>query len=119
MEKQYKPSRRKFLKTTTAISGLSLMPFSIDAFDGYNPEKIVSETESTKSIIGAYGPWANSLLKDPPKLSLRNDKWNDVEKWRKEALKKAEELVMQPDIREASPKVTVHKKYEYDGLDIE
>ncbi len=119
MEKQHKPSRRKFLKMTTAISGLSLMPFSIDAFGGFNPEGMMPETESAKSIIGVYGPWANGLLKDPPKLSLRNDKWNDVEKWRVKAMEKAEELVMQPDIREVNPKVTVHKKYEYDGLDIE
>lgn len=73
---------------------------------------------SDKSIIGAYGQWAADLSKDPPKLSFRNTQWTDLELWRMEALEKANELVSEPDIKRTS-KVKVHKKYVYDGLEIE
>lgn len=70
------------------------------------------------SIIGSYGDWASGLLKNPPKLSFLNQEWHDIAKWKKVALEKAEELVAAPEIKVDSA-VTVHKSYEYDGLEIE
>ncbi len=106
-------SRRTFLKASVALAGLSFFPA---------PAALTAnQTETTptaKSIIGDYGPWANSLLKDPPELSFRKKRWTDIEAWRKEAKAKAIELIASPDIGEA-PKVTVEKAYQYDGLDIE
>ncbi len=74
--------------------------------------------EISKSIIGNYGPWANELPEDPPKLSLRNGKWGDIDLWRSEAMEKAAELISSPNIGK-TPKVNIRKKYTYDGLEIE
>ena len=60
-----------------------------------NPENI----ENGKSIIGAYGSWADGLVGDPPMLSFRNDEWESVESWRTIALQKAKETVSPPDIK--------------------
>lgn len=80
---------------------------------------MVSETKQLeKSIIGGYGSWATSLLVDPPKLSYRIDQGNDINAWREKALNLTRECIAVPDIGR-SPKVTVKKKYVYDGLDIE
>ena len=92
------------------------MPFPVDVFAGMDSPAMA---QGDKSIIGAYGPWANSLLQDPPKLSWRTGKWHNPDNWRKQAMEKAFELIMSPDIREEKPKVTIHNKYEYDGLEIE
>jgi dienelactone hydrolase len=75
-------------------------------------------SDSQQSIIGHYGPWAASLIDDPPTLSFRNSKWSDLEKWKKAAREKLMELLAAPEAG-GIPKVSVHKKYRYDGLDIE
>jgi len=51
-------------------------------------------------------------------LSFRKKQWTDIEAWRKKARAKAGELIASPDIG-GTPKVTVEKKYRFDGLDIE
>lgn len=73
---------------------------------------------SDKSIIGAYGAWAAGLSNNPPKLSFRNTQYKALEPWKKEATEKAKELISEPDIKRIS-EVKVHKKYVYDGLEIE
>ena len=70
------------------------------------------------SIIGHYGPWAASLAPNPPALSFRQSKQNNVEAWRKEALTKLVDCLGIPDTG-GTPSVTVRKKYAYDGLDVE
>lgn len=74
--------------------------------------------EDTKSIIGHYGAWAAGLRADPPALSLRANRNKKRANWRKEATAKTLELVARPSIGPV-PKVTMEKKYAYDGLDIE
>ncbi|MDH5603727.1 MAG: prolyl oligopeptidase family serine peptidase [Cyclobacteriaceae bacterium] len=70
------------------------------------------------TLIGDYGPWAGSLVKRVPALSFRNDRFSDVEAWKNEALAKVKELLYMPDLGPL-PKVTVQKRYAYDGLDME
>ena len=70
------------------------------------------------SIIGHYGSWAASLAPDPPALSFRRDTQTNVDAWRKQAREKVIDCLGIPDIG-TNPKVTVNKKYTYDGLDIE
>ncbi len=70
------------------------------------------------NMIGAYGPWAAGLVKDPPNLSFRNPQWQDVEKWRPVARKRMEELLAQANSGGA-PEVTVHEQFIYDGLYVE
>lgn len=74
--------------------------------------------ETGKSIIGQYGPWAISRQARIPKLSFRNNEWKDIEAWRKKALAQTEELLAPPE-SDYTPKVTVVRKYEYDGLSVE
>ncbi len=70
------------------------------------------------NMIGAYGPWAAGLAKDPPNLSFRGPKWQDVEKWRPVARKRMKELLAQADSG-GVPEVTVDEQFIYDGLHIE
>lgn len=114
-------SRRSFLKNTAGTVALSMAGgASVTAAapifnaDSINPLSMASE----KSLIGAYGPWAVSLLPAQPPLSFRNKKWSNIDAWRKEALEKTIELVSAP-AKPGLPKVTVKKKYTYDGLEIE
>ena len=75
--------------------------------------------EGSVSLIGQYGPWANSLIENKlPSLSFRRKEWNDLEKWRKTAKTRLIERLGIPDIG-GMPKVTVKKQYEYDELHIE
>ncbi|SDG83678.1 hypothetical protein SAMN04487996_1247 [Dyadobacter soli] len=114
-------SRRAFLKNTAGTVALSVAGgVSVtSAAPVFNADSIHSlSMASEKSLIGAYGPWAASLLPAQPPLSFRNNKWSNIDVWRKEALEKTKELVSAP-AKPALPKVTVKKKYTYDGLEIE
>ncbi len=111
-------SRRAFIKSSAAIGSLSVIPGPLKALAGQPNEDITDAADTGKSIIGNYGPWANSLLEDPPSLSIRKGNWKDVDAWQQKAMEKAVDLVSSPDIGK-TPKVTVKKKYQYDGLEIE
>ncbi|GHB53093.1 hydrolase [Persicitalea jodogahamensis] len=78
----------------------------------------VTLPDPTKSIIGQYGSWAAGLRPSPPQLSLRANRSKSLDAWRKEALAKVNELVASPPVHSV-PKVTVEKKYVFDGLEIE
>jgi len=111
-------SRRNFLRSTASIGGLSLVPESIKGLADMNKIGPTRNNESSKSIIGSYGQWADSLIREPSKLSFRNGEWEHLDSWRNEALNKASEVVSQPDIT-WNPKVSVNKKYQFEGLEIE
>jgi dienelactone hydrolase len=71
------------------------------------------------SIIGLYGNWASSLIdKNLPSMSYRKKEWVDIDLWRKKAKACLENRLGIPDVG-GIPKVTVNKKYVYDGLKIE
>jgi len=71
------------------------------------------------TMIGAYGPWAASLLGDgPARLSFRRAEWTDVEAWRSTARQRLRDGLAQPDSG-PTPTVTVHRRSTYDGLQIE
>ena len=71
------------------------------------------------NMIGAYGPWAASLVGDaPPEFSLRHPAWTDVDAWREAAHARLMERLACPDAG-GVPSVTVHERREYDGLHIE
>lgn len=110
-------TRRKFIKSSLLLSFMPTMKGI--ALSGLVPIKIESsEMKNGKSIIGQYGDWAASLVKTPPKLSFRNPQWTNQSTWKIAALTKVKELLASPEITEI-PSVSVDKKYEYDGLDIE
>lgn len=111
-------SRRKFLRSTAILGSLSVLPEFMSTVSLARNIKNPTSLEPRKSVIGIYGPWASELAGDPPLLSYRKDGWKDLESWRKQALEKAGELVASPET-DAAPQVSVDKKYEFDGLDIE
>jgi len=106
------------------MGSLPFLPASLSGFYeplNYSPvhrPKQAREPEKQQSIIGRYGPWAASLVEDPALLSFRRDEWRDLGEWREEAGRKMLELLAPPDTG-GVPKVSIHKKYSYDGLDIE
>lgn len=71
------------------------------------------------NMIGAYGPWAASLVGDAPgEMSFRNAIWNDLESWRKAARARLFERLASPDTG-GLPQVTVLRQHTYDGLHVE
>lgn len=71
------------------------------------------------TMVGAYGAWATSLVPDGPgTLSLRNNRWHDVDVWRQAAREGMAARLAAPDWG-GTPTVTVHSRHTYDGLSIE
>ncbi|MDZ4798655.1 MAG: acetylxylan esterase [Bryobacteraceae bacterium] len=70
--------------------------------------------------LGPYGPWlSRDVLGDgPASLSFRTGKWQSVDQWRNIAQARALERIAPVNLG-GTPKVTVTRKVEYDGLDIE
>jgi dienelactone hydrolase len=74
---------------------------------------------AAKNMIGAYGPWAASLLgKGPAGLSFRQPRFKSVAEWKPHAMAKVQELVAEPEA-EWRPRVRVERQFVYDGLHIE
>ncbi len=72
-----------------------------------------------RNMIGAYGPWAVSLVgDDPAALSFRRAEWTEVESWRSVARQRLLDLLAQPDTG-GTPTVTVRRQFVYDDLHIE
>ena len=130
-----KQKRRKFLKISSITSlgiatGSMAKVFSIaltNPVQKFNNLPDLSNfsmdnknsNESAQSIIGLYGDWAAGLNKAKlPAFSFRKPKWSNVDKWRKAAKQCIVERMAIPEIGD-TPKVTIVKKYEYDGLHIE
>jgi dienelactone hydrolase len=71
------------------------------------------------NLIGAYGPWAASIVGDGPgALSFRGESWVDLEAWRQIARRRLSDCLAQPDSGRV-PEVTVNRELSYDGLHIE
>jgi dienelactone hydrolase len=71
------------------------------------------------NMLGAYGPWAASLVPDgPARLSFRQPRFNDLEAWRREAKATLQARLMQPDTG-GVPRAELQHAFEHDGLAIE
>lgn len=71
------------------------------------------------NMIGAYGPWASNLVGDEPgTFSWRNARWSDIDEWRSAARQRLLDRLAKPALG-ATPAVTVHRQFTYDGLHIE
>ncbi len=68
--------------------------------------------------IGAYGPWAASLVSEKPgEYSFLNDRFCDVGEWRQEAMEQLQNRLAEPAI-DVTPEVTVHRDGTHDGLQV-
>ena len=118
--------RREFLKlaglTGLGIAGNSIFPSGAFAKSNKNISGNIStaeEDEKGLSVIGLYGPWANSFNQNKlPSLSFRRPEFTKVGPWRKAAKQRLTERLGIPEIG-GLPTVTIHKQYIYDGLQIE
>ena len=71
------------------------------------------------SIIGSFGTWMETIVGDGnPQLSFRNAAQTDLETWKRTARQRVVETLAMPAIGSA-PKVSVHARYQYDGLQVE
>ncbi len=70
------------------------------------------------NMIGAYGEWAAQSMQDPPRLSLRQSMFSNVDAWRGVARARFRELLMGPGAA-ATPVPAVQHQFEFDGLWIE
>jgi dienelactone hydrolase len=71
------------------------------------------------TMIGAYGPWAAALAGDgPARLSFRNDRFHDIDSWRREALARARACLLEPNTG-GVPRAEVQHQLDYDGLHVE
>jgi len=78
--------------------------------------KGTSRNSLTKNCLGAYGPWAASLLGTKPgRLSLRNGTFRDVDAWRAQARQRVRECIASPAIAR-TPKARVEARGIYDGV---
>jgi len=124
MDKRIISSRRKFIKSAAAMGTLPFLPPALSGFSEPSgvhlsqKGRLAMLSEEKQSIIGHYGPWAASLVEAPALLSFRREEWSELEEWRKIARGKMLELTAPPETGTV-PKVTIHKKYQYEGLDIE
>jgi dienelactone hydrolase len=69
-------------------------------------------------MIGAYGEWAAQSMQDPPRLSIRQPMFRDVEAWRAVARARYKEALLGPG-GAATPVPVVQHQLEFDGLSIE
>lgn len=118
-KKSKKTGRREFLKTG-GLAGVGLLTapdaFSTSTFDLFST---LPMNEEPLSVIGPYGRWAASLTEGKiPSHSWRNKNFTDLEKWKHIARSQLIERLGIPSLGE-TPKVTVKRKTEYDGLTIE
>lgn len=71
------------------------------------------------NMLGAYGPWAADLVSaEPGTLSLRNERWDDLELWRAAAHEQVRQRLAQPPVHE-KPQVAVQERYSHDGVAID
>lgn len=112
-----KRQRRDFIKTT-GLAGLAMAAGPVWSMAAQE-DPLNAEFLPHENLIGSYGPWANSLHQESlPRLSFRNDRFTDLDAWRKQALERVTDRMGIPDLGD-TPKATLHKSYTYDGLQIE
>ncbi|MEZ4826415.1 MAG: alpha/beta hydrolase family protein [Bacteroidia bacterium] len=115
-------SRRKFVQlSSAAAASLSFFPPVWASASTESPLSLSAmvSAKTEQNLIGAYGPWATSLVGDNiPSWSFRQKKFTNIDKWRKSARAKVAEKLASP-YTGGVPEVTVHKTYTYDGLQVE
>jgi len=71
------------------------------------------------NMIGAYGPWAAGLADDgPARLSYRQDRFREIDAWRKEARARLHDRLLQPESG-TIPRAELIREFTYDELTIE
>ena len=72
----------------------------------------------TENMLGAYGEWAARTMREPARLSFRQQEFDDLEAWRRLARTRFKELLLGPDLAEI-PLATGQRRSQFDGLSVE
>jgi dienelactone hydrolase len=105
-------NRRQFIKTSAATGIGTFLYMNSMPMDLQQPA-------AEQTVIGNYGEWAKSLTAGKlPAMSFRKKEMTDINQWRSDARQRVRERMAIPDIG-PTPKVTVQKQCNYDGLHIE
>ncbi len=113
--------RRQILKLggLTAF-GISAKP-DLNVLQSFitDENKFASSSKAEWSIIGKYGEWFTKQKdKQLPKFSFRNNKYTNIDAWRRQAKNQVFERMAIPDLG-SIPEVKVVETLTYDGLQIE
>ncbi|HLT71734.1 MAG TPA: twin-arginine translocation signal domain-containing protein [Cyclobacteriaceae bacterium] len=113
-------NRRNFIKGLSAGTLLAGTASSLNAMDDFLPssEMIQRMNPTDKSIIGPYGPWAVSHMKDTPPRSFRSNAYRQVEEWTKETRKFVLEKMAVPPVGPL-PTVRVAGQWTFEDLHVE
>lgn len=111
-------NRRQLLRDCSAFGIASVVGTMIEWPSSYG-QSVEQRGPMHENMIGAYGPWAASIVGDSPaELSFRRPEFTDADSWRARARRRVLECLQQPrggDI----PEVQVDATESYDGLQIE
>ena len=72
----------------------------------------------TENMLGAYGEWAARRMREPARLSFRQQEFDDLEAWRRLARTRFKELLLGPDPADI-PLATLQRRSQFDGLSVE
>lgn len=122
-----KNKRRNFIKLT-GITGLGIAGGAFNGigasfYDHNQSNNIAVENkelnDQNTSLIGLYGSWAAGLHSNElPSHSYRRNEFSNLASWKQAAKNRLTERLAIPDAG-GLPKVTIHKQYVYDGLQVE
>lgn len=72
----------------------------------------------TENMLGGYGEWAARTMREPARLSFRQQEFDNLETWRRAARTRFRELLLGPDLAEI-PIATEQRRSQFDGLSVE
>lgn len=72
----------------------------------------------TENMLGAYGEWAARTMREPARLSFRQQQFDDLEAWRRLARTRFKELLLGPDPADI-PLATLQRRSQFDGMLVE
>lgn len=101
-------------------TGTNYIPANTKPSNHFNSNKEKKLEDTDLSVIGPYGFWAASQMKDIPSFSFRGSNWNkgNLSKWKKSAKTLLESRLNVPSFSDFID-LQLHNSYNYDGLRIE
>jgi dienelactone hydrolase len=110
--------RRQLLRDCSALGIASVAGTMIEWPSVYG-QSVAQRAPVHQNMIGAYGPWAASIVGDAPaELSFRRAEFTDADSWRVKARRRVLECLQQPR-GGGIPEVQVDATETYGGLQVE
>jgi dienelactone hydrolase len=111
-------NRRRMLRDCSAL-GVASGVGSLTNWSTVFGQAFEQPTPVPKNMIGAYGPWAASIVgEEPAELSLRRANFTDLDSWRSKARSRVLECLQQPGTV-AVPNARLDATENFEGLEIQ